>query len=62
MINPISYIKESRAELAKVVWLSRNDTLKLTLLVIFVSVLIGAYIAGIDTFFTVLVEKFLVGK
>lgn len=58
-LNPIEYIKESKAELDKVVWPTRTDTVKLTVLVLFVSVVVGAYIAGLDALFTILVENFL---
>lgn len=61
-INPLEYVKESKAELDKVVWPSRADVIKLTILVLAVSVVIGAYIAGLDTLFTILVENFLVAE
>ena len=58
-INPISYLKESKAELDKVIWPTRMQTLRLSLVVVIVSIAVGAYIAGLDAIFTVLVEKFL---
>lgn len=57
--NPISFIKESRAELNKVVWPTRAETMRLTLVVVIVSVIVGAYIAGLDAIFTKLTETFL---
>jgi len=57
--NPVKYLKESRAELTKVVWPTRQETTRMTIVVIVVSVLVGAYIAGLDTLFTSLVGKFL---
>lgn len=60
--NPLNYLKESKAELEKVVWPTKQETLRLTIVVVIVSVIIGAYIAGMDTFFTLLVEKFLKAK
>jgi preprotein translocase subunit SecE len=62
MVNPINYIKESKAELDKVVWPTRQETVRLTIVVFAVSFLIGAYISGLDTFFTLLVDKFLKAK
>ncbi len=59
VFNPLEYVKESRAELEKVVWPTKTETIKLTVLVLIVSVLVGAYIAGLDTLFTLLVERFL---
>lgn len=61
-LNPLDYVKESKAELDKVVWPTRQETLKLTIVVVIASMLIGAYIAGLDTIFTLLVEKFLIAK
>ncbi len=58
-LNPLEYVKESKAELEKVVWPTKTDTIKLTVLVLMVSVIVGAYIAGLDAAFTLLVEKFL---
>ena len=47
--NPITYVRESKEELDKVVWPTRTETLRLTLIVLGVSVLVGAYVTGIDT-------------
>ena len=58
-INPFSYLAEAKSEFDKVVWPTRSETLRLTLLVIIVSVIVGAYIAGMDALFTAIVEKFL---
>ena len=57
--SPINYLKESRTELAKVVWPTRTVTLRLTLLVLIVSVIVGAYIAGLDALFTKITENFI---
>jgi len=59
MINLLTYLKESKTELEKVVWPTKAQTLRLTLLVFIVSIIIGAYIAGLDAFFTKLTETFL---
>ena len=57
--NPISYLTEAKSEFDKVVWPTRAETLRLTLLVIIVSVIVGAYIAGMDALFTAIVERFI---
>ena len=44
----ISYLKESRAELMKVVWPSRKQTRDNTLLVIVVSLGIALFLSAID--------------
>lgn len=58
-INPITYVKESKAELDKVIWPTKSSTLRLTLIVITISIIVGIYVAGIDTILTKLTEKFL---
>ena len=58
-INPIVYLKESKAEFDKVIWPNRQETLRLTLVVLFISLVVGAYIVGLDAIFTTIVEKFL---
>ena len=57
--NPFSYLIEAKSEFDKVVWPTRAETLRLTLLVVIVSVIVGAYIAGMDALFTALVERFI---
>ncbi len=49
MVNSLrQYLVESWAELKKVAWPDRQTVINLTLIVIGVSVLVGAYIALLD--------------
>jgi len=57
--NPLAYVKQSKEELDKVVWPTRSDTVRLTLVVLGISVIVGAYVAGIDAILTRLTEEFL---
>lgn len=57
-INPIAYVRQSKEELGKVVWPTKLETVRLTLVVLMVSVIIGAYIAGIDAILARLSEQF----
>lgn len=59
MFNPINYIKESKAELDKVIWPTRQETLRLTVVVLIVAVIVGAYVAGLDALFTKITERLL---
>ncbi len=59
VINPLGYIKESKAELDKVIWPTRQETLRLTVVVLVVAVIVGAYIAGLDALFTKITERLL---
>lgn len=45
-------------ELRKVTWPTREDTIKLTMIVIVISLLIGTYIGIIDVLLTKLLEMF----
>ena len=58
MINPLTYLKESKAELDKVIWPSRMETVRLTVVVIIVSIVVGAYIAGLDAILANIAERF----
>ncbi len=53
------YFNESWAELKKVTWPTRETVIRLTLLVIAVSVLVGIYIAVLDRFFNTLLDTVL---
>lgn len=44
----ITFLQEVKEELNKVVWPSREQTIKMTLIVIIVTVIVGAFIGGID--------------
>lgn len=46
--GPIQYLKEARAELDKVVWPTKEETIKLTGIVIAISIAVAVYIGGID--------------
>lgn len=60
MVSPITFVKQTQDELKKVVWPSRPEVVRLTLIVIFVSVVVGLYIGGLDYVFTKATE-FVVG-
>lgn len=57
----IEYIKESKGELAHVTWPTRRQAVAFTVLVIVLSVLTSLYLGAFDAFFTMLIEKFIVG-
>jgi preprotein translocase subunit SecE len=51
-MNVITYLKETASELKLVRWPSRQETINLTLIVIAISVFVGAYVGGLDFVFT----------
>lgn len=54
-VGPIQFIRQSIVELKKVSWPTRNETVKLTLVVIAVSVIVGTYIGALDFIYTKLI-------
>lgn len=47
-VAPISFIKEVITELKKVTWPTREETMKLTVMVIIISIVVGVFIGGLD--------------
>ena len=56
---PIKFLQETFTELKLVIWPSRSEVLRLTLIVVIISVAVGFYIGGLDLVFTKLVETIL---
>lgn len=52
----IDFLQEVRLELTKVVWPKREEVIKLTLIVLIISGIIGAYVGGLDYAFTKILE------
>ncbi len=53
----VQYIKESRDELKKVVWPSRKETVKYTLLVIGISFAMAVFLGALDFGLTIVLEQ-----
>jgi len=53
------FLEEVRLEMGKVVWPTRSETIKMTLIVIGVSVAVGTMLGGLDFLLTQLTNKFL---
>lgn len=56
MTSPILFAGQILDELKKVVWPSKQDVLRLTAVVILISLLVGVYIGGLDFGFTKIFE------
>ena len=59
MTSPIAYLNETYDELKKVVWPTRAEVIRLTSVVIIISVAVGVYIGGLDFLFTKLMSTIL---
>ncbi|EKD57534.1 MAG: hypothetical protein ACD_57C00242G0001 [uncultured bacterium] len=51
-VNPLNFLSEVKTELSKVVWPSREETIRLTAIVIVVSIILGLFVGGLDYLFT----------
>jgi preprotein translocase subunit SecE len=51
-VNPAIFLKEVKIELQKVTWPSREQTRKLTIIVIIVSATVAVFVGGLDLLFT----------
>lgn len=58
-LNLVEFLRSVRVELASVKWPSRQETLRLTLLVIAVSLFVSLYIGGLDLAFTSLIQTII---
>ncbi len=56
MPNIFNFLKEVKEELNKVVWPTRDQTIRYTILVIVVAVVVGAILGGLDYFLTILTD------
>lgn len=57
--NPIDFFKEVKTELFKVTWPKRAVVIKLTIVVIGVSVVVAIYLGGLDFVFAKTIELIL---
>jgi len=54
--NPLTFLKEVRSEMEKVSWPSRQEAIRLTLIVIGISVVVALFIGALDFGFTKMME------
>lgn len=57
--SPIAFLKETQDELKKVVWPTKDEVVRLTGVVILVSLIVGLFLGGADFVFTKLMEIFI---
>jgi len=54
---PVRFIREVIAELKKVTWPTRAETIKLTVIVIAISLIVGLFIGALDMIFLNITTK-----
>lgn len=47
-VGPVQFFKETVAELKKVTWPTREETIRYTFVVLAISVIVGVFIGGLD--------------
>jgi preprotein translocase subunit SecE len=56
----LKYLKEVRTEARKVNWPTRQETLKYTLIVIGISIVVAAFLGTLDFLFTLILNKLII--
>lgn len=59
MVLPTTFLKETREELKKVTWPTQQEVVRLTAIVVIVSLLVGFFIGALDFVFTKGVETII---
>lgn len=56
MTTPVAFLRETYTELTKVTWPTRQEVVRLTVVVILVSLIVGVFIGGLDLIFTSILQ------
>jgi preprotein translocase subunit SecE len=60
LINKIKiFFKEVYVELRKTNWLTRNEVLRYTLIILGVTIIVAAFLGGLDYLFSTLLKSFI---
>ena len=54
------FFREVYVELKKTNWLSRSEVLRYTLIVLVVTIIVAAFLGGLDYVFSTLIQRFVV--
>jgi len=58
-VNPAKFVMEVKSELQKVTWPTKDEVIRLTTVVIVISLIVAAFVGGLDFLFTKLIELIL---
>ena len=58
-VGPISFLRETISELQKSVWPSREETARLTMVVIVLAIAAGFFLGGLDRIFAEIFARFI---
>ena len=54
--SPVTFLRETKDELKKVVWPTRQEIIRLTFVVIIISLIVGLFLGGLDFVFVKIIE------
>jgi preprotein translocase subunit SecE len=58
-VSPGEFIRQVRAETAKVVWPTTRETMMTTLMVVVMTTVLGLFFLGLDSAFSAIVQQLL---
>jgi len=58
-VNPGEFLRQVRAETAKVVWPTRKETVTTAVMVVIMTTLLGIFFFGVDSAFSAIVKALL---
>ncbi len=58
-ISPVAFLQETASELRKSVWPSREETTRLTVIVIIAAIIAGFFLGGLDRIFSEIFGRFI---
>jgi len=61
-LNPAKFFNEVKSELGKVTWPTKQQVIKLTLVVVVISIIVGLFLGGLDFIFTKGMELLIKAK
>jgi len=53
------FFKEVWVEMKKVSWLSKNDVLRYTIVILVATMIVAAFLGGLDYIFTLIIKNFI---
>ncbi len=57
--NPVTFLQEVVSELRKAVWPSKEETARLTMVVIVLAIAVGVFLGGLDRLFSEVFTRFI---
>ncbi|SMF74374.1 preprotein translocase subunit SecE [Allosphingosinicella indica] len=58
-VSPVEFLRQVRAETAKVVWPTRAETIRTTIMVVIMASVLGIFFFGVDSAFSAIVQALL---